>query len=736
MTKRACALLVTLVAAASAAGASQVKIFATQSAEALLKGTLDDVSVDADGVLALARHAARVAAIDEPFAFSFAALPDGWAVGTGNDGKVLEVRRDGTVGVLLDAAEPVVFALWADPDGTLFAGTSPDGKVYRIAGGKAEPFFDPGETYIWSIVRGSDGALWVATGTEGRLYRVDSKGHGEVAFDSEETHLRSLMALPDGDLLIGTAPSGLVLRWDAKAGTARALYDSSLSEVVAFAPGPDGSAWAAVLASEASFLDVAPKSAGVAAQHGAEEKAKPAEGGDDEPTPVVVVTEEDADHGGSASGSRPNGTRGPRSELVRILRDGRAEAVWSSQEETVFSLASSGATLWAGTGLDGKLYRFEDDRPRVEKDLEERQIVGLVAGPDGPAMLTTNAAGVWRFVSAAPKEGRFTSSAMDAGQAARFGVFRWQGEAPAGTRVTVSLRTGFSAEPDRTWSDWSAPAEGREIPLSSLPQGRYVQYRLQLRGADGAGPRVSGTEISYRQENLRPRVDRIEALDPGQILVPAGFNPGEQTFEPAHPNRDGIFTTLTPALPRDERFKKLWKLGWRTLRWKASDPNGDDLEAALAVRPEGGSGDWIPMAEHLDGDHYGFDATVLPDGRYRFRLTVSDAPSNDETSALEASVISEPVTVDHTPPVLRAAVRDGRGARLTVYDAQSPLRTAEVSIDGAEWRPLAASDGMIDGRTEVLIVPEIPDGAHLVLVRVGDAAFNQRTFDLAAELGK
>jgi hypothetical protein len=734
MTKRVVAAVLVFAAVSSASGASQVKIFRTESAEALLKGTLEDLSVDSDGVLALARRAEKVAAVEEPFAFSFAALPDGWAVGTGNDGKVLEVRRDGTVSVLFDAPEPVVFALWADPDGTLFAGTSPQGKVYRIANGKAEPFFDPGETYIWSIVRGADGALWVATGTEGRLYRVDAKGHGEVAFDSEETHLRSLLALPDGGLLIGTAPSGLVLRWNAKDKTARAVYDSALSEVVAFAPGPDGSAWAAVLSSESSFLGLAPKAqaTGTKKDSGGDSSADD----DGEPTPVVVVSAGDEDESAVVSGSRPAGTRGPRSELVRIRPDGRCETVWTSQDETLFSLASDGATLWAGTGLDGRLYRFEGDRARVEKDLEERQIVGLAPGPDGPAMLTTNAGAVWRFVSGAATTGTFTSAALDAGQAARFGVFRWSGEQPAGAGVTVSLRTGFSAEPDRTWSGWSAPAEGTEVALGSLPQGRYVQYRLVLRAGGGAGPRVTGTEISYRQENLRPRIERLEVLPPGQILVPAGFNPGEQTFEPAHPDREGIFTTLEPALPRDERLKTLWKIGWRTLRWKASDANGDDLEAALAVRPEGSSGDWIQMTDHLDKDHYGFDSTVLPDGRYRFRLTVSDAPGNDPASALETTEISDPVTIDHTPPVLRRVERSGRGARLTVYDAHSPLRTAEMSVDGAEWKPLAAADGMVDGRTEELIVPEIPDGAHLVLVRVGDAAFNQRTFDLAAELHK
>jgi hypothetical protein len=718
-------LVAAMAGGATPGGAAPVRVFSTQTATAFEQGTLENVSLDAQGVLAVADRAERVAELGEPFAFSFAALPDGWAVGTGNDGKVLRVGRDGTVSVLLDAEEPVVFALWADADGTLFAGTSPDGKVYRIAGGRAEPFFDPEETYIWAIARGADGALWVATGTEGRLHRVSREGRGEVAFDSEETHLRSLLPIPGGELLIGTAPAGLVLRWSAAAG-ARTIHDSPLSEVVAFAGAPDGAAWAAVLASESSLLDAAPKQAAGGAKEGDEAEAEGA---------VVVVVEEEG-AGGGTTGSRPPGARGPRSEILRILPGGPVETVWTSEAETVFALAADGRRLWAGTGLEGKLYLIEGDRARVEKDLEERQVVGLAAGEPGPTMLTTNAASVWRFVAGAARAGTYTSAALDAGQAARFGVFRWRGERPAGTRVEVAFRSGNSSEPDRTWSAWTAPAAGEEIAIGRLPAGRYVQYRLTLSATAAASPRVTATELSYRQENQRPKIERFSAMDPGQLLVPSGFNPAEQVFEPASPNREGIFTTLEPAVPREERTKTLWKRGWRTLRWKASDPNGDKLEARLEVRREAGPEAWLEIADGIDGDSHGFDATVLPDGLWRFRLTVDDESANDDGTALAAKQVSEPVVVDHSAPELRAARREGRGVRLAVYDAWSPLRVAEVSIDGSAWRPLAAADGLVDGRSEELVVEEIPEGAKLVLVRVGDAAFNDRAIDVLAELGR
>src|SRR4029078_4557054 len=72
-------------------------------------------------------------ALAEPFVLSAAPHPDGWVVGTGNSGKVLLVSRDGKVKELFATAEPEVFAVWVDKAGNVFAGSSPNGKVYRFA---------------------------------------------------------------------------------------------------------------------------------------------------------------------------------------------------------------------------------------------------------------------------------------------------------------------------------------------------------------------------------------------------------------------------------------------------------------------------------------------------------------------------------------------------------------------------------------------------------------------------
>lgn len=721
------ATLLALLPAAPAA-ATEVKIFQVNSRNAFLAGTLEGISVDPLGRLQLADRAERLTAVDEPFLYTAVRHPDGWVVGTGNAGRVLEIDHKGKVSQLFEAPESEVFALLADPDGTVYAGTSPNGKVYRIKDGKGEVFFDPGETYIWGLERAADGSLLVATGTQGRLYRVDSEGHGEILYDSDDTHLRSIKALPDGTVLVGTADEGLVLKI-APDGSARTLFDAAEPEVVALAAAPNGDCYAAVVASEASLLKGAPAPAQAGQESAGGGGDEQGEGGGN--TPVVTVLVEPTPAAALRPRRRP---QGPHSEVLRIAPGGLVESLWTFDDETVYSLAWVRGRLWVGTGQEGKLYSWDGSSMVLEKDADERQVVAITGDDPGPAFATTNAAALYVVTGGSERQGTYTSPALDAGQIARFGNLHWDGEAPAGTKLTFAFRSGISAEPDSTWSPWTEPAGGAEVSLAGVPAGRYLQWRADLVGGGRTSPRLYGVEISYRQENLRPKIKSLEVLGPGEVLVPANFNPANQVFEPAHPNREGIFTTLKASSgDEDRRQKTLWKQGYRSLRWDAEDPNGDDLVYSLDFSRADGAGAWLPVVEDLDDDFYSFDATVLPDGVYRFRLTASDGGANGG-EGLAAEQVSEPVVIDHTPPALAAVERQGKDRlRLTVRDALSPLAEAVVSVDAGDWQPAKAVDGLVDGRQEVLEV-EVPAAARLLLLRLTDAAHNVVTVDLSGQL--
>ncbi len=726
-----------------AAGAAEVKIFRTDSREAVLNGTMEGLSVDPLGAVELARRLERLATIDEPFVFSAAAHPGGWVVGTGNAGKILKIDRQGEPAELAVVAEPEIFAVRVDDDGTVLAASSPHGKVYRItADGVAEVAFDPEDAYVWDLARDAEGRLLVATGLAGRLYRVDAGGEVETLYESRDSHVRTVAVLDDGTILLGTAGQGLLVRL-SPAGEITTLHDAAHPEVLDIAVAPSGLAYAALLASEASFVDL---SATAAASKTSEEKK---EGKGEAAVSVVVQAP-------VTVGSRSSTFSGPRSVVLEISPDGKVAEIASLQSETVHSLLWHDGELWIGTGQEGKLYRWSEQRLIHEAMLEERQIASLVAGPAGAAAITANASALYLIHPEAETGGTYTSSVLDATQVARFGSFLWQGRLPPGAGVEVAFRSGMSSSPDATWTPWqkvgtvrcmgcdNGAGGSRDVALAEVAHGRYVQWQAKLaRGRKGPGPRLESVELSYRQENLRPKIEKLEALDPGQILVPSSFNPQNQTFEPWSPNREGIFTTLRVEKPKNGGFKNLWKKGYRTLQWSAKDDNGDPLSYRLDFRrvaPEGRQRNepetnesqadgWLQMAEEIDKTHYSFDATVLPDGAYRFRLTASDAGERSGAEALSDEKLSESVVIDNSPPALESLTRRGSAIVVELADALSPMRSAAISIDAGEWRPAAAADGLLDGRRETLTL-EVPGGARLLLLRVSDAAHNVITFDL------
>lgn len=753
------AIALPVLAAAAApppvAGA-EVKIFRSETREAVLEGKLEALSVDPLGVIELAPRVERLKALEEPFVFCADGHPDGWVVGTGNSGKVLLLDGSGEVSELHAAGEPEIFAVLADGDGTVYAGSSPKGKVYRIAGGDAEVVFEPGESYVWDLALDKKRRLLVATGLRGRLYRLPQKGgDAEVLFESRDSHVRSIAVLADGSVLAGTAGQGLIVRI-APDGEVSTLHDAVHPEVLAFAATPAGTVYAALMASEASQVDLSGQrpAAAVSGKEGGE-------GGGQ--AKVVVVAQ-----GEGTIGSRSAGFSGPRSVILEISPDRKVEQqVLDFQDETVHSLLWREGELWIGTGQEGRLYRWVGRKLRQERVLEEQQLAALAAGGAGLAVVTANAAAIYRLEVEREAAGIYTSKVFDAGQVARFGSFLWEGSLPQSAGVEVAFRSGMSSQPDDTWSAWSCAGcadavecrdgdaacrgtglRGRrqEVPLAELAHGRYVQWRAKLEGGGEKTPRLAAAELSYRQENLRPKVDKLEVLDPGKILVPQSFNPTSQTFEPWSPDKQGIFTTLRNAPKKNgSSLKTLWKRGYRTLRWTVKDANEDRLSYRLEFRLDGDSsngdsskGDsskgtkgerWLTAVEEIEKDYYSFDATVLPDGVYRFRLTASDRPAHSAAEALSEEELSEPVVIDHVPPVLESVERRDGVIEVTVRDALSPMRDAVVSIDAGEWQAAAAADGLLDGRREVIRV-EAPKDAGMILLRLTDAHFNVVTFDL------
>jgi hypothetical protein len=698
---------------AGSLGGASVKIWVCDTAAEFSAGEARGVSVASDGTLLLGRVLVKIEGVSEPVLFAAANGRSGdLFVATGDSGRILRVAA-GKVETEVALVEQEVTALVVGPDGALYAGASPGGKVYRIQGSKSLLYYDTKAQYVWALAF-SGSALYVGTGLPGEIHRVSAAGKGERLHTTTDPHVRALFVDAEGRLWAGTSGSGLVLRID-KAGRASTVYDSSKPEVTAITADRSGRVWvAAAAAPDTPSASGEPISLPAVLPAGKPPKASAPGEDEDKPKAEVSVSVSSArlapSHGSS---------RGAYSSEVLVFEGAELpRTVWTSSDEIVFDLARNpgGDGVLAGTGPKGKLYALAPDAWSLARTFDEKQVT-IVAGED----IGTNGSSALYRPGAGPAIGEYVSAIKDTGRTSRFGAFRWEGEAPPGTKVEFAFRSGESAAPDTTWSAWSNWAGGPHALEVQAPDARYLQWKARMSGSSDASPRVWRTEAAYRNRNAKPVVDTLAALEPAEVLARSGSG-GSAVYEASAQDEKGIFTSLEEA--RSEGApRKLYRKGYRTLQWKATDPDGDTLVYELEFRPVAGA-KWAPLRKDLRESFYSFDATSLPDGEYVFRVAASDAESNPgegKTGARE----SAPVRIDNTPPSVREVRRAAGQLELEAVDAASPILEADYSLDAKKWVRIEPKDGLSDSAKESYLIRLAPDarGAYL-LVRVTDSSRN------------
>ncbi len=719
------------------AGAATTRLSTTASARDFLAGDLDGTTLSSDGRLTIgpvftpgtwpeeAAGAVVFGAASDPAGRVFVATG-------GGQGRLFVSEPDGTIRVLFEPDEPNVTAVAVGPRGEVVCATSPGGRLWRVDPKSKEPAKagmlagETGEASVWSLAFAPDGTLYAGTGTKGRVWKVTPDGKASLHAEIEDTHVRSLLVLRDGTLVAGTSERGLVVAIGAD-GKLRTLHDFARPEVTALAAAPGG----AVLAVATS----------VSVPQLSQQRS--------EPRPLAAPTASPAGTQGPAQEQVPQGTvsvsattspvrpaaptaasREGTAEVVLIAADGFVEPAWILPEETVYGARwdEGRGALLLSTGPRGRVYSLKDRRLRLEAQVEQKQVVSTPAVPGGFAVVAATSPAVLRPATGnAVGKGTYFSLVRDAGRLSRSGSLRFEGTVPKGAAVTLSARSGNSEKPDGTWSNWVRPAAS---DVFEAPSARYFQWRAELSATSGGeAPVLERVEMSWVERNARPIVENVTVLEPGAVFPRSGASSGPAVLTVTNPDENGVFAGLEPAREgTDPAGKKLFRRGFRTVSWKATDPNGDVLRYDLEVRREG-SGSWFGIRREVEDPFVSFDTTPLPDGRYRFRVTASDKISNAEGEALVATEESDVVLVDGTPPVLTFLERRLEGDRVVLrvkaVDALSPLSRAEGTVSADRWRPLAAADGALDGPIEELTLAVAkPAGPAFLSIRVVDASGN------------
>jgi len=766
MTKRTkFGLLTAIVVAASTFLSASTPTFWTVSTQAdFLKGDVTDLSIDADGRVFLGPSTTQLTETSAPFLWTLVAAADGTLfAGTGNEGKVLKIGRDGKTADFFDAPEMEIHALAPAPNGGLYVASSPDGKIYRVAAdGKSTAFFDPEDKYIWALAVAPDGTVFAATGQKGNIYKITPDGKGSIFYKTNTTNVVSLAIDKSGNVLAGTESPGRIFRID-KEGKPFVLLDSPYKEIHALKLAADGTIYATAFSGAPGGEDRAAPSISTAPEAPVSSRA-PVPSVSAEITGITVI---DATGGASAAPPREPRVHNAKGAIYRIRPDGLWDTFWEANDDWPFDLLiESNGALLVGTGKEGKIFRLSGDPARATllARVAAREVTSLMREPSGRIVAATSNPGkVFGIASARSATGTYESDVRDAGTVATWGEIRWRANAHPG-EVAISTRTGNTATPDETWSAWSKPyttAAGERI---TSPNARYLQWRATFKGSAGGsgsggssgsgstgssassgssaldGPVLTSVTAAYLPRNLRPVVLSITVHPPGTVfqkpfstgeLEIAGFD--DNTSDGRNPSQQNQQSTgaASIASPSPALGRKIYQKGLQTFVWKADDENDDRLQYDVYYRREGETM-WKPLKRGLWDPICVWDTTSVPDGTYYVKVTASDAPSNSPATALTGEMESVSFDIDNTPPVVevQSATRTGSKAtvKFVVHDEQSAVQRVEYSLDASRWRVAYPVDGIADSRREEFDVTLDDAGnAGSIIIRATDAMNNVAT---------
>lgn len=682
------------------ATAGDVKIWRQNNPRDFRAGTLSRVVVANDGTISLSRQIESLAetgteqvwtvALDAPRKLVYAA--------TGSPGAVIRLDAANKRTVLHQDEKEQVFSLAVADDGTVYAGVSPSGKIYRFREGQArEEVFHTGEIYIWALAIDGDGNLIAATGPNGKLFKVDREGKGSILFHANQPHLLSLALAPSGVVYFGTSRDGLVYRLTPP-NKAFVLHDADQADIHCLLLAADGTLYAGTgsparpklptntMQNKPADVGSSDLSTGAPSMQSGELGAD----GASNPAPAAMAPASGGDSvAGGGGGTKPGGgTAATPGEnvVVKIATDGRVEEIFR-EKVLVLDLALQGDRLLIGTGQEGRLFLVDlSARKSAEiARLEHGQVNVLANGAGGEILIGTSTPGkLYRLEDRFASQGTYLSSVFDAKMQTRWGTSSARTSTPDGSSIELSVRAGNVAEPDNTWTSWSAQS-------NKLPLGRFFQYQVKLNSPAGKNtPSLNEYLLYYATVNQPPLVEGIDV-----------------------PNVEAL-----PLSGAGDKIK---------LKWRSSDPNGDTLAFRLEVKktewPE-----WVELANDLTKPEFDWDPGSMPGGEYVARVTATDKASNRQEEAMSASRVSDAFVLDRDLPLVKLHTPKARGKQFEIHaeahDQRTRITAAAYAINGKEWIPLVPDDGLFDQRSEevTFTTEELAPGAHVLMVRFKDSA--------------
>jgi len=511
------------------AAAVGTRTFELDTQEKLSGGELKGTSVTAAGDVIAGWAVSKTTLSKGTVVWSALALKDGSVLlGVGNEGRVLKVDAGGKETVVAETGTLAVTALVEGPGGKIYAGTIPEGEIFVVdpnasvgtnpsapSAPKPKAWSKVPADHIWALVYDQKRKeLFAGTGPDGKIFRVDAAGKAQIFHQVEDGQVLSLAIAPSGTVYAGTSSKGLLVAISAP-GKAEVVQDFDGHEVKAIG-------FAATPAAEAPKDPKKP----------APKAAAPSDG--DSLYCVVneygTVPEPFKKFGmplkqPGASFDPPKGIKGKGqvwkiSGLDKDGRNGKPERIYADTTTHYLSLAvvpapkQGGPAVYVGSANDGKVVSIDDAHGSAlvaKADSRSIGAIGLVGNGDKGSWFAGGDAGVFhRVTGVGGADATWTSKVLDAGLKARWGKLNWR---TLGGAVELSTHTGPTATPDDSWSAWSNPlaAPGK----ATSPTNRYVQIRARWKGNGAAVLR--GVSLAFVTDNLRAIVTEVSVPSKGSL---------------------------------------------------------------------------------------------------------------------------------------------------------------------------------------------------------------------------
>ncbi|MBI4627062.1 MAG: hypothetical protein HY736_28040 [Verrucomicrobia bacterium] len=689
--------------------------------------------------------------------------PAKWLVGTGAEGKIIEVTFEpgNATYAARDLAkldDPQVFALKRLTDGSILAGTSPKGALYLVRDeAPVARTLLPVDSIVDLLLLDENTAL-AATGNPGRIYRIDLKQFAGSGINAEkirdakilaergitlfgeirDRNVRRIAALADGRIVAGSAPKGNVYAFpregtgaasDARAPVVPATSKSKPAGAVQPPPPSPGSAAKAepVILQEnkdAEVTDLLPQPNGdlyatiVYSTSTGETRITPiastksGRDGKEEPPPPPPPAQVERFAG--------------RSALIWFPADGFPETLAARPNTAFYRIARHGDVLIVAGGEQGELIGY-DLKARLSLTFagsissQLNSIAPLTGAAGKFLVLRNNAPGLalLDFNATGPREAE--TRRLDLGTPARLGALRFNRlRNLSGGNLVPELRTSNGSDEVEGWGPWtplnaSDDAGWRADGL----RGRYAKLRLRIAGPENAsGPpsvrdeagrgrpfstlEIDRATIYSLPQNRRPLLQDFRVLTPGYSIIPAAEQPPPASV------------TLSQTLqgPKDDDRRKgnflssqvVPSPGAQVVTWTVVDPDGDNLVCTFSIRREDNPG-WTDVAAATRDSYAQFDTAHLPDGVYFTRLVATETAPRPRAERLVQTFETDDLVVDHTPPeaIEATAIRVGESVVVTVRgrDRLSLLDGIEVIFNnGVREIVEQPADGVRDGREE------------------------------------